>query len=114
VETEASDLVQRNFTVRSPNELWGADITYVPTWAGFLYLAMVLDAFRRRVVGWAMETHLRTELVLAALDMAIEQRRPDGVIHHSDHGTPCTATSLREALRRDGCGAIAGQRGRLL
>jgi len=86
-ETAATDLVKRNFTARAPNELWVADITYVPTWAGFLYLAAVLDAFSRRVVGWAIETHLRTELVLQALDVAIEQRRPDGVIHHSDHGT---------------------------
>ncbi len=94
VEMEASDLVRRNFTATAPNELWVADITYVPTWAGFLYLAVVLDAFSRRVVGWAMETHLRTELVLAALDMALEQRRPAGVIHHSDHGTQYTALAF--------------------
>jgi len=113
-ETAATDLVKRDFTATAPNELWVADITYVPTWAGFLYLAVVLDAFSRRVVGWAMETHLRTELVLAALDMAVEQRRPESVIHHSDHGTQYTATSLREALQRDGCEAVAWQRGRLL
>ena len=59
-----------------------ADITYVPTWAGFLFLAIVLDVWSRRIVGWAMATHLRTELVLEALDMALEQRRPEGVIHH--------------------------------
>ena len=94
VETEASDLVKRDFTARAPNELWVADITYVPTWAGFLYLAVVLDAFSRRVVGWAMETHLKTELVLAALEMAVMQRRPDGVIHHSDHGTQYTALAF--------------------
>ena len=64
-----------------------ADITYIPTWAGFLYLAVVLDAFSRRIVGWAMETHLRTELVLEALNMALVQRRPAGVIHHSDQGS---------------------------
>jgi putative transposase len=82
----APDLVDRNFTADRPNQLWVADITYVPTAAGFLYLAVVLDAFSRRIVGWAMQAHLRTELVLAALDMAIGQRKPIGVIHHSDQG----------------------------
>jgi transposase InsO family protein len=80
------DLVQRNFTVDAPNRLWVADITYVPTWAGFLYLAVVLDAWSRRVIGWSMATHLRTELVLDAFEMAVTQRRPQGVVHHSDHG----------------------------
>jgi putative transposase len=88
----APDLVDRDFTVPGPDQLWVADITYVPTWAGFLYLAVVLDAWSRRVVGWAMATHLRTELVLDALNMAITQRRPTNVIHHSDQG--CQYTSL--------------------
>jgi putative transposase len=87
----APDLVQRNFTAAGPDQLWVADITYVPTGAGLLYLAVVLDAWSRRVIGWAMATHLRTDLVLAALDMALEQRRPQGVIHHSDHGCQYTA-----------------------
>ena len=87
----APDLVQRQFAVDGPDRLWVADITYVPTGTGFLYLAVVLDAWSRRVIGWAMATHLRTELVLAALDMALEQRRPQGVIHHSDHGCQYTA-----------------------
>jgi hypothetical protein len=82
----APDLVDRNFTAPGPNQLWVADITYIPTWAGFLYLAVVLDAWSRRVVGWAMATHLRTELVLEALNMALAQRRPANVIHHSDQG----------------------------
>src|SRR4030095_15925651 len=82
----APDLVQRDFHVDGPDRLWVADITYVPTGAGFLYLAVVLDAWSRRVIGWAMETHLRTELVLTALNMALSQRRPNEVIHHSDHG----------------------------
>ena len=86
VATVVPDLVQRDFVATAPNQLWVADITYVPTWAGFLYLAVVLDAFSRRIVGWAMATHLRTELVLAALEMARVQRRPTAVIHHSDHG----------------------------
>ena len=67
--------------------MWVADISYIPTWTGFLYLAVVLDVFSRRIVGWAMETYLRTELVLQALNMALGQRRPGGVIHHSDHGS---------------------------
>jgi putative transposase len=87
----APDLVHRDFTTGGPDRLWVADITYVPTGAGFLYLAVVLDAWSRRVIGWAMATHLRTELVLAALDMALEQRRPQRVIHHSDHGCQYTA-----------------------
>lgn len=90
------DLVQRDFTATAPNQLWVADITYVPTWAGFLFLAVVLDAFSRRIVGWAMATHLKTELVLAALEMARTQRRPQGVIHHSDHGSQYTALAFGE------------------
>ena len=87
----ASDLVERNFTAAAPDRLWVADITYIPTWAGFLYLAVVLDAFSRRIVGWAMATHLRTELVLKALNMALGQRRPAAVIHHSDQGSQYTS-----------------------
>ncbi len=86
------DLVERNFTAEHPDQLWVADITYLPTWAGFLHLAMVIDAFTRRVVGWSMASHLHTELVLEALNMAIWQRRPGSVIHHSDQG--CQYTSL--------------------
>lgn len=89
----APDLVERDFTATAPDRLWVADITYIPTWAGFLYLAVVLDVWSRRVVGWAFATHLRTELVLEALAMAIAQRRPaEGVIHHSDQG--CQYTSI--------------------
>ncbi len=88
----APDLVDRDFTVPRPDQLWVADITYIPTWAGFLYLAVVLDAWSRRVVGWAMATHLRTELVLDALNMALTQRRATNVIHHSDQG--CQYMSL--------------------
>lgn len=89
----ATDLVQRQFTASEPDRLWVADITYLPTWQGFLYLAVVVDAFSRRVVGWSMASHLRTELVLDALEMALWKRRPAaGLIHHSDHG--CQYTSL--------------------
>ncbi len=88
----APDLVEREFNAPGPDQLWVADITYVPTWAGILYLAVVLDVWSRRVVGWAMATHLRTSLVLDALNMALAQRRPQGVIHHSDQG--CQYTSI--------------------
>jgi putative transposase len=93
----APDLVSRNFTASAPDQLWVADITYVPTWTGFLYLSVVLDVWSRRVVGWAMDTHLRTELVLDALNMAVGQRRPKNVIHHSDQG--CQYTSIAFGLR---------------
>ena len=95
----APDLVDREFTATGPDQLWVADITYVSTWAGFLFLAIVLDVWSRRIVGWAMATHLRTELVLEALDMALGQRRPQGVIHHSDQG--CQYTSLAFGRRCD-------------
>jgi putative transposase len=87
----APDLVDRNFSAAKPNQLWVADITHVQTWAGFLYLAVVLDVFSRRVVGWAMRDHMRAELVRDALDMAILRRRPVGVIHHSDQGSQYTS-----------------------
>jgi len=88
----APDLVEREFSAEAPDRLWVADITYVPTWEGFLYLAVVLDVFSRRIVGWAMAAHLRTELVLSALNMALWQRQPEEVVHHSDQG--CQYTSL--------------------
>ncbi len=98
----APDLVERNFSAPAPNELWVADLTYIPTWTGFLYLAVVLDVFSRRVVGWAMETHLRTELVLAALNMALGQRRPADVIHHSDQGTQYTSIAFGTRCQQAG------------
>ena len=96
------DLVDRDFTAPGPDRLWVADITYIPTWAGFLYLAVVLDLWSRRVVGWAMATHLRTELVLDALNMAIWQRRPREVVHHSDHGTQYTSIAFGRRCRELG------------
>jgi putative transposase len=84
----APDLLHRKFVGPAPDSVWVANITYIPTWAGFLYLAVVLDTFSRRIVGWAMATHLRTELVLEARNMALGQRRPAAaVIHHSDQGS---------------------------
>lgn len=106
----APDLVQRAFTATSPNQLWVADITYIPTGAGTLYLAVVLDVWSRRIIGWAMATHLRTSLVLAALEMAIAQRRPTAVIHHSDQGCQYTAIEFgrrcREANVRPSMGSV--------
>ena len=105
------DLVERDFTADAPDRLWVADITYIPTWAGFLYLAVVLDAFSRRVVGWSMANHLRTQLVLDALDMALWQRRPDGVIHHSDQGSQYTSLAFGKRCRDAGVRPSTGSVG---
>jgi putative transposase len=98
----APDLVDRNFVASQPNQLWVADITFVPTASSFLYLAVVLDAWSRKVVGWSMANHLRTELVLDALEMAIGQRRPDGVIHHSDQGSQYTSLAFGKRCKEAG------------
>ena len=98
----APDLVERDFTADEPDRLYVADITYVPTWAGFLFLAVVIDVCTRRVVGWAMANHLRTELVLDALNMALHQRRPSHVIHHSDQGTQYTSLSFGRRCQQAG------------
>jgi putative transposase len=98
----APDLVQRQFKAEGPNKLWVADITYVPTWAGFLFLAVVLDVWSRRIVGWAMETHLRTELITSALNMAVGQRTPTDVIHHSDQGCQYTSYAFGKRCREAG------------
>ena len=87
----AADLVNRQFAAEGPNRLWVADMTYVPTWAGFIYLATVLDVWSRRVVGWSIGERMTADLVLAALDMALEQRKPDDVVHHSDQGSQYTS-----------------------
>ena len=98
----APDLVDRNFTAEDPDQLWVGDITFVPTAAGFLYLAVVVDAWSRRVVGWSMANHLRTELVLDALEMAVTQRRPRDVIHHSDQGSQYTSLAFGSRCREAG------------
>ncbi len=91
----APDLVERQFSAEEPNRLWVADIACIPSWAGFVCLAVVLDAWNRRIVGWAMATHLRVECVLDALEMAIGQRRPCGeVIHNSDQGSQYTSLAF--------------------
>jgi putative transposase len=99
----APDLVRRNFAAGAPDRLWVADITYVKTEEGFLYLSFVLDAYSRRLVGWAMATHLRTELVVDALQMAIWRRKPQaGLIHHSDQGVQYTSLSFGKRLEEAG------------
>jgi putative transposase len=99
---QAPDLVDRTFTADAPNVLWVADITYIPTWAGFLYLAVVLDVFSRRIVGWSMSTTLHTTVVLDALSMALAMRRPRGVIHHSDQGSQYTSIEFGNRCREAG------------
>jgi putative transposase len=98
----APDLVKRQFVADGPNQLWVADMTYVPTWAGFIFLAIVLDAWSRRIVGWAIGEQMTAELVLAALNMALQQRRPDGVIHHSDQGSQYTSIAFGERCKKMG------------
>jgi len=108
----APDLVRRDFAAPAPDRLWVADITYVPTWAGFLYLAVVLDAHSRRIVGWAMTDHLRSELVIEALDMAVWRRRPtQSIIHHSDQGSQYTSLAFGRRLREAGLLGSMGSRG---
>lgn len=105
----APDLVQRTFSASTPNQVWVADLTDVPTQQGFLFLAVVLDACSRRVVGWSMAAHLRTELVVAALDMALRHRRLlVGVIHHSDHGSQYTSAAFQERCRQPGVRSSMG------
>ncbi len=107
----APDLVDRDFSATRPNELWVADITYCPTASGFLFLAVVLDVFNRQIVGWAMENHLRTELILAALEMAIACRKPKGVIHHSDQGSQYTSIAFGNRCEKAGIRPSTGSVG---
>ena len=101
--TPAPDLVKRNFTPEAPDRLWVADITYVRTWEGRLYLSFVLDTYSRRVVGWSMANNLKTELVLDAVNMAIYNRRPKpGLIHHSDRGSQYTSVEFGSRLKEAG------------
>jgi putative transposase len=108
----SDDLVQRQFEAAGPNALWIADITYLSTWQGFLFLAVVIDAWSRRVVGWSMANHLRTELVLDALELALWNRRPGpGLIHHSDHGSQYTSLAFGRRCREAGIAASMGSVG---
>jgi putative transposase len=99
----APDLVERNFVAGEPDRLWVADITYVRSAEGFVYLAFILDVCSRRVVGWSMATHLRTEIVVDALQMAIARRKPaPGLVHHSDRGVQYTSLSFSKRLEDEG------------
>jgi transposase InsO family protein len=99
----APNLLERNFTAAAPNRIWLADITYIETDQGWLYLATVMDLYSRRIVGWAMQDHLRTELPLTALCMAISAQRPDtDLIHHSDRGVQYASADYRETVRSAG------------
>ena len=111
----AEDLVCRDFAAAGPDRLWTADITYVSTDEGFLYLAFVLDAYSRRLVGWAMESHLRTELVVDALQMAVWRRKPaPGLIHHSDQGVQYASLSFAKRLEQVGIVPSVGRVGSAL
>lgn len=95
----APNILDRNFGALAPNEKWLADITYIPTDEGWLYLATILDLYSRKIVGWAMRDHMRTELCLAALMMAVQRQRPGaGLIHHSDRGSQYASDDYRHAL----------------
>jgi len=108
----SDDLVQRAFHADAPDRLWVADITYLPTWQSFLYLAVVVDTYSRRVVGWAMADHLRTGLVLDALGMAVQRRRPKpGLVHHSDHGCQYTSLAFGRRCREAGIAQSMGSVG---
>src|SRR5205823_1201046 len=109
---EPPDLVRRDFRPTGPNAVWVSDITYVRTWEGWLYLAVIMDAFSRRVVGWALADHLRTELAAAALRMALTSRQPaPGLIHHSDRGSQYLSAAYRELLTKHGALASVGRPG---
>ena len=108
----ADDLVKRQFTPTGPNVLWVADITYLPTWDGWLYLAAVQDTFSRRIVGWSMTEHMRAELVVDALNMAVNRRRPDpGLVHHSDQGSQYVSLAFGQQARDAGIAVSMGSRG---
>lgn len=111
----AEDLVKRNFVATQMDKVWVADITYVATAEGFLYLAFILDVHSRRIVGWAMESHLRSEFVVDALQMAVWRRKPAaGLIHHSDQGVQYTSLSFSERLREVGIKPSMGRTGTAL
>lgn len=115
VAVAAPDLVDRRFLTAAPDRLWLADITYLPTREGFLYLAFILDACTRRVVGWSMTVHLKAELVSDALEMALWRRgSPSGVIHHSDRGSQYTALSFSQRLEEAGMFPSMGRVGSAL
>ena len=105
--------MERNFSATRPNQLWVADLTYVRTWSGFVYAALVIDAFSRMIVGWQLASHLRTDLALDALEMAIWRRQAqlDGLVHHSDRGGQYLAIRYTERLAEAGAVTSVGSRG---
>ncbi len=106
------DLVERDFAAVAPNQLWISDLTYIRTWTGWVYLAVILDVFSRRVVGYAMAEHMRTELLLDAFADAVEQRQPEhGLIFHSDHGSQYTSADFQKALQKIGAISSMGSVG---
>jgi putative transposase len=108
----APDLVARDFNPSAPNRLWAADLTEIPTWEGTLYLAAIIDCYSRRCVGWAMAEHMRAELVVEALEMAVFQRKPEpGLIHHSDQGSQYTALIFGQRCHQAGIDRSMGARG---
>jgi transposase InsO family protein len=107
----ADDLVDRRFAREGPDRLWVADITYLPTWEGWLYLAAVQDAFSRRIVGWAMAEHMHSELVVEALEMALDRRRPAaGLVHHSEQGSQYVSLLFGRRCRDAGIARSMGRR----
>ena len=107
-----ADLVDRQFTATRPNQLWVSDFTYVATWAGFVYVAFVVDVFARRIVGWRVSASLRTDFVLDALEQAIYARSGDpltGLVHHSDRGSPVSLDALHRSAGRRGHRPVSGQ-----
>jgi putative transposase len=108
----ADDLVDRDFAPAGPNELWCADIKYVRTWQGWLYLGAVMDCYSRRIVGWSMRTDLEAELVVDALEMAIARRQPKpGLVHHSDQGSQYVSLRFGERCREIGIHRSMGSKG---
>ena len=108
----ADDLVKRRFRPDRPDVLWVADITYLRTWEGWLYLAAVQDAYSRRIVGWSMADHMRAELVVDALQMGLEHRRPEpGLVHHSDQGSQYVSLAFGQTARAAGIAQSMGSRG---
>jgi putative transposase len=108
----ADDLVNRQFQATAPNQLWMADLTYISTSEGWLYLAVIIDAYSRYVVGWSMADHMRSELVLDALNLALWRRQPGfGMIHHSDRGSQYTSLIVGERLREAGIMSSMGSAG---
>ena len=110
--SQLPDLIQRDFVPDAPNKVWYGDITYVKTWSGWAYIASVIDGYSRKVVGWAVDNHMRTELVIAALSMAIDQRRrPEGVIFHADRGSQYTSREFVDFCRNNSVRNSVGRTG---